>query len=131
MVADPVARHLRTVIDSYGDSWGYQWRRNFGEAVRIELPCTLSRLFTPNTGEFEPKRYPEVFLGMGQKFAHALKLVSEQHREMAFAQYVIHAHVTRKASAIGLEKSGYYWRLDAMRAAVLPLLLGESDVELD
>jgi hypothetical protein len=126
-VTDPIAKHLRTAIDAYGDAWGFQWRRNFGDCVRIDLPCTLGRLFQGTSGEYEPKQYPEVFLGMGQKFAHALKRMPERHIEMAFAQYVIHAHVTRKAAALGLEKSGYYWRLDSMRAAMCPLLLGESD----
>lgn len=126
-----MAKHIRSMFDSYGDSWGYQWRHNFGRSVRIEIPSILGRFmtegFATTSGNNKPRRYPEVFLGMALQFSIALRSAHERHREMAFAHYVLDGvHVTRKASALNIERSTYYQRLDSMRVAMLPLVLGES-----
>jgi hypothetical protein len=128
---DPVAKHIRGMFDAYGEAWGYQWRFNFGRAVRISVPCLLGKFvtegFAATDGRNKDRRYPEVFLGMGQKFSIALQRAAERDREMAFAHYVLeHVHVTRKASALNIERSTYYQRLDAMRAAMLKHVLGED-----
>lgn len=128
---DPITKHVRNMFDAYGESWGYQWRFNFGRAVRIEVPCLLGKFltegFAATSGQNKPRRYPEVFLGMALKFSIALKSAAERDREIAFAHYVIeHVHVTRKASALNIERSTYYQRLDSMRAALLSSVLGED-----
>lgn len=128
---DPVTKHIRGMFDAYGEAWGYQWRYNFGRAVRIAVPCLLGRFvtegFAATDGKNKPKEYPEVFLGMGFKFAKVLHYASERDREMAFAHYVLEdVHVTRKAAALNIERSTYYQRLDSMRAAMLKDVLGES-----
>lgn len=126
---DPVAKHIRGMFDAYGEAWGYQWRFHFGRAVRIDIPCLLGKFvtegFAATDGKNKPKRYPEVFLGMGLTFSHALQEANERHREIAFAHYVLeHVHVTRKAAALFIERSTYYQRLDAMRAALVKRVLG-------
>lgn len=127
---DPVTKHVRTMFDAYGETWGFQWRHNFGRTVRIDIPCTLARLFVPNTGEFKPKKYPEVFLGMGLAFSIVLHDASERDREMAFAHYVLEdVHVSRKASAMFIERSTYYQRLDAMRASMVKAVIGSESVD--
>lgn len=128
---DPVTKHIRGMFDAYGEAWGYQWRHNFGRSVRIEIPCLLGKFmtegFAATDGQNKPRRYPEVFLGMGLKFSLALQSAKERDREMAFAHYVLeHVHVTRKASALNIERSTYYQRLDAMRAALVREVLGED-----
>lgn len=128
---DPVAKHIRGMFDAYGEAWGYQWRFNFGRSVRIEVPCLLGKFvsegFAATDGRNKPRRYPEVFLGLGYKFSMALKRASERDREMAFAHYVLeNVHVTRKAAALNIERSTYYQRLDAMRAAMVHAVLGED-----
>ncbi len=129
---DPVAKHIRGMFDAYGEAWGYQWRFNFGRAVRIDVPCLLGKFvsegFAATDGKYKPRSYPEVFLGMGHKFSMALhRFGTEREREIAFAHYVLeHVHVTRKAAALNIERSTYYQRLDSMRASLLSSVLGES-----
>jgi hypothetical protein len=131
VTADPVAKHLRTIIDAHGDAWGYQYRHNFGDLVSVEIPSLLGRFmaegFAATDGQNKPRSYPEVFMGMGLTFSRAIKGANERDREMAFAHYVSHAHVTRKASALHIERSTYYQRLDTMRANLAPALLGSVD----
>jgi hypothetical protein len=131
---DPVAKHIRGMIDAYGEAWGYQWRHNFGRGVRIEIPSLLGRFmtegFAATEGQHKPRRYPEVFLGMGLDFARAVAAQPERHREIAFAHYVIQAHVTRKATALNISYPTYYQRLDAMRLVVAREILGAEDAEL-
>lgn len=133
MTADPVAKHLRAIIDAYGDSWGYQWRHNFGDLVKVPIPSLLGRFqaegFAATDGQHKPRNYPEVFMGMGLRFSLALKGARERDVTMAFAHYVIHAHVTRKATAIGVNVPRYYQLLDGMRARLAPALLGNGSDE--
>jgi hypothetical protein len=120
------------MFDAYGEAWGYQWRFNFGKAVRIDVPCLLGKFltegFAATDGKHKPQNYPEVFLGLGFTFAMALQRhASERQREIAFAHYVLeHVHVTRKASALNIERVTYYKRLDSMRVALAPVVLGEN-----
>lgn len=130
---DPVAKHLRAIIDAYGDAWGYQWRHNFGDLVKVPIPSLLGRFqsegFAATDGQGKPRRYPEVFLGMGLKFSLALKEARERDVTMAFAHYVIHAHVSRKATALSVNVPRYYQLLDGMRARLAPTLLGSGAEE--
>src|SRR5690242_7319434 len=86
---EPMSKHLRGMIDAYGEAWGYQWRHNFGNAVRIPIPSILGRFitegFAATDGKNKPRSYPEVFLGMGLLFAVVLKDTNERDREIAFA----------------------------------------------
>lgn len=128
---DLVTKHVRGMFDAYGEAWGFQWRYNFGHAVRVPIPSLLGKFlsegFAATDGKNKERHYPEVFLGMGRKFALALHNASERDREIAFAHYVIeHVHVSRKASALNIERSTYYQRLDSMRAAMLKEVLGSS-----
>jgi hypothetical protein len=128
VTADPLAQHLRAIIDAHGDAWGFQYRHHFGDLVSVSIPSILGRFtderFGTTAGRNKPRHYPELFLGMGLTFARALKVQPERNVEMAFAHYVIHAHVTRKAAALGVERSTYYQRLDTLRLALAPLILG-------
>lgn len=125
-VAYDETRALRKIVDSYGYSWGFQWRRHFGNEATFPIPSFAGKLIEQGVGaiggENRPRRYAEVFLGNALEFATALKYVEERHRNMAWLHYVVDIPKKAKAPMMGIHINTYDQRKKAMQLRLATLL---------
>ncbi len=120
-------RQDRELVEAKGRTWGWQWRRNFGDKVSISVKSLMGRArdeqhATLEGGSFE-RFYPEVFLGDALEFAVALRKVDEKHRHMALIHYVVSQPAKTKAAAMGIHVQTYWQRRNAMQRALMKWLL--------
>lgn len=120
---DDADRQRRKVVDSYGRIWGWQWREHFGDLAKFPLSSFAGKLMAEGegalSGAYKPRSYAEVFLGQGLEFAAALKLVRENHREMAWVHYVVDMPWKLKAVEMDIHVNTYNDRRILMQRALL------------
>jgi hypothetical protein len=119
-------RALRRIVDSYGYSWGFQWRRNFGDEARFPIPSFAGKLIEQGVGAIggggRPRNYPEVFIGNALEFANALKVLDERLRTMAWVHYVVDMPKKAKAPMLGIHVNTYDQRKKAMQLELVKVL---------
>jgi hypothetical protein len=102
---------MMEVVEAKGRTWGWQWRRNFGEYASTSIPSWLGKLQQTRSGD----GVVEVFLGDGLEFATALKQVSDKHRQFALIHYCIPVPAKVKAHELNIHLRTYWQRRNAMR----------------
>jgi len=120
-------RALRRIVDSYGYTWGFQWRRHFGSEAEFSLASFAGKVAEYGLGSMDgfdkPMSYPEVFMGNGLEFAVALThLKDERLREMAWVHYVVDMPKKAKAPILGIHINTYDQRKKAMQLKLAGLL---------
>jgi hypothetical protein len=104
--------HMMEVIEAKGRTWGWQWRRNFGEHATTSIASVLGQL---NEGASHERNYKEVFLGDALEFSNALKHLPEKHRLFATIHYCIPEPAKVKAHALNIHLQTYWQRRNAVR----------------
>lgn len=112
-------RQRLEIVEVKGRTWGWQWRRNFGEYASTSIASWLGKLQESKTGE---RNYKEVFLGDGLEFATALKHLPENKRKFALIHYCIPVPAKVKAGELGIHIQTYWQRRNALRRAMTEYL---------
>lgn len=119
-------RALRRIVDSYGFTWGFQWRRHFGTEATFPIASFAGKIVEQGEGaihgENKPRNYAEVFMGGGLEFATALKHLDERSREMAWVHYAADMPQKAKALLLGVHLNTYHQRKKAMQLKLAGLL---------
>lgn len=119
-------RAIRKIVDSYGYSWGFQWRRNFGSDALFPLASFAGKLKDQGEGavfgEAWDRKYAEVFMGNALEFATALKYADSGSRVMAWVHYVADMPKKAKAPMLGIHINTYDQRKKAMQLKMARLL---------
>lgn len=119
-------RALRKIVDSYGYTWGFQWRRHFGAEATFPLASFAGKVAEQGEGaawgENKPRNYLEVFMGNALEFATALKYLDEKNREMAWVHYAVDMPKKAKAPMLGIHINTYDQRKKAMQMKLAGLL---------
>lgn len=123
-------RALRRIVDSYGYTWGFWWRRNFGADATFPIPSFAGKVKDQGEGavygDSNERHYPEVFKGNALEFATALKFVDEHCRRMAWVHYVSDMPQKAKAGLLDIHLNTYHQRKRAMQMKLAGLLNLES-----
>lgn len=120
-----VDRQLLQVVEAMGRTWGWQWRRNFGEPEPVAIGGLNGKIQDYGTGALSgplKQNYPDVFIGDGLLFNCVLKRIPEKHRTMAWIHYAVPAPAKVKAPIIGIHEQTYWQRRNAMRRAIAKLI---------
>ena len=104
--------HMMEVIEAKGRTWGWQWRRNFGEYAASSIPSILGQL---NEGSSHERKYSEVFLGDALEFSIALRHIPEAQRDFALIHYCIPVAAKVKAHAMKIHVQTYWQRRNTLR----------------
>lgn len=119
-------RALRRIVDSYGYTWGFQWRRNFGKAAKFPIASFAGKVAEQGEGatmgDQVERVYPEVFTGNALEFATALKFLPEAHREFAWVHYAVDMPKKAKAPLLGIHVNTYDQRKKVMQLKLAGLL---------
>lgn len=119
-------RAIRKIVDSYGYTWGFQWRRNFGSDARFPISSFAGKLKDQGEGavfgEAWDRKYAEVFIGGALEFAAALKYTDEGTRIMAWIHYVVDMPKKAKAPILDIHVNTYDQRKKTMQLRMARLL---------
>lgn len=114
-----IDRQALEIVEIKGRSWGWQWRRNFGDKFKVSLTSMQTAIESDHSGS---QHFPEVFCGDGLEFACALKHIPEKHREFAKIHYIIPQPAKVKAAELGIHINTYFQRRNAMRRVLAALI---------